>query len=250
MPLSLNMSVKILSDLHLEFIKAPAAVNAFIDGLIDERKVDVLIMAGDVAGHSGVAYALARFRERFDDVLYVPGNHEFYGTSFVNLRDTLAKIAAPGLHLLDNGVVEIQGHRFVGSTLWFPDDPLSAYYCSRLNDFHRIEDFAETVYEENRRSVEFLQKHVMKGDIVITHHLPSGQSVADRFRSNPLNRFFLCEMDELILDREPRLWIHGHSHDSCDYTLGTTRVICNPFGYPSIDENPGFNPGLVVAVED
>ena len=239
-------SLRIISDLHLEFLRSPGAVDSFIDRLVGENKGNALVLAGDVAGHSGLAYALARFCERFDDVIYVPGNHEFYGTNFAKLRDTLAKIAAPGLHILDNGVVEIHGRRFVGSTLWFPDDPLSPYYCSRLNDFHRIEDFAETVYEENRRSVEFLQKHVMKGDIVITHHLPSGFSVADRFRSSPLNRFFVCEMDALIVDREPRLWIHGHSHDSCDYMLGTTRVICNPFGYPAIDENPRFKRDMII----
>lgn len=29
------------------------------------------------------------------------------------------------------------------------------------------------------------------------------------------------------------LWIHGHSHDRCDYLLGKTRIIANPLGYPN-----------------
>ena len=46
---------------------------------------------------------------------------------------------------------------------------------------------------------------------------------------------------------QPRLWIHGHIHDSHDYTIGNTRVIANPRGY--IDElNPNFDPELVIEV--
>jgi len=33
-------------------------------------------------------------------------------------------------------------------------------------------------------------------------------------------------VNELTLGREPRLWIQGHSHDSREYMLETTRVIC------------------------
>jgi hypothetical protein len=27
------------------------------------------------------------------------------------------------------------------------------------------------------------------------------------------------------------LWIHGHTHTAFDYTVGNTRVVCNPRGY-------------------
>jgi len=45
---------------------------------------------------------------------------------------------------------------------------------------------------------------------------------------------------------QPDLWVHGHVHDSFDYRVGRTRVLCNPRGCG--DENRDFNPGLVVEV--
>lgn len=241
-----SFSVQILSDLHLEFLETPDAINTLIEGLIPKNEVDMMILAGDITSRSKLAMVLERLSKYFRNVLYIPGNHDFYGTSFSTFRNTTASINSPGVYVLDNSSVEIHGRCFVGSILWFRDDPLNPHYCSQLSDFHRIDNFTKLVYDENHRCEDFLRRHVKKGDIVITHHLPSERSVADRFKGSPLNRFFVCEMDDLILEREPLLWIHGHSHDSCDYMIGNTRIICNPFGYPSIDENPEFNPGFVV----
>ena len=50
----------------------------------------------------------------------------------------------------------------------------------------------------------------------------------------------------LIEERQPALWVHGHTHDSCDYRVGNTRVICNPRGYEN--ENGAFDPGQAVRV--
>jgi hypothetical protein len=46
--------------------------------------------------------------------------------------------------------------------------------------------------------------------------------------------------------RPPELFVHGHTHCSFDYRVGQTRVLCNPHGYG--DENPDFNPSLIVEV--
>jgi hypothetical protein len=45
----------------------------------------------------------------------------------------------------------------------------------------------------------------------------------------------------------------GHTHDSFDYMLGKSRVVCNPRGYPinrgtGEYENPKFNSQLIVEV--
>ena len=51
------------------------------------------------------------------------------------------------------------------------------------------------------------------------------------------------------------LWVHGHTHDSCDYEIRSdgghvTKVVCNRRGYSShrMTEKRRFNPGLVVVV--
>jgi hypothetical protein len=63
-------------------------------------------------------------------------------------------------------------------------------------------------------------------------------------------------LDDLLAHAQ--LWIHGHTHDSTDYVIQTgqttTRVVCNPRGYPLsaagvlVFENPGFKPGLIVEI--
>ena len=48
------------------------------------------------------------------------------------------------------------------------------------------------------------------------------------------------------------VWIMDHVHNSFDYTIGNTRVITNPMGYPCGPkrslENELFNPELLVEI--
>jgi DNA polymerase V len=93
-----------------------------------------------------------------------------------------------------------------------------------------------------------LERTVREGSIVVTHMLPSQRSIAPQFARSPLNPFFLCDVEELILERAPQLWVHGHTHVSCDYEIGRTRVVCNPFGYARVEENARFDEGKIVDV--
>jgi predicted phosphodiesterase len=61
--------------------------------------------------------------------------------------------------------------------------------------------------------------------------------------------FFVCDMAARVRERQPKLWIHGHSHDRCDYLLGRTRVVANPLGYPNeVKSLEAFEPAFHVAV--
>ena len=46
------------------------------------------------------------------------------------------------------------------------------------------------------------------------------------------NGAFASDLEPLIARHRPRLWIYGHIHWSVDTTLGATRVLANPGGYP------------------
>ena len=82
--------------------------------------------------------------------------------------------------------------------------------------------------------------------IIVTHHLPSVRSIPVRFSRSPLNPAFALDLEALITVYQPDLWIHGHTHDACDYRLGDTRVVCNPRGYPG--EQTGFDAALLIEV--
>jgi hypothetical protein len=74
-------------------------------------------------------------------------------------------------------------------------------------------------------------------EIVITHHAISERSVAERFQGSPLNAAFVSDLEAVAEQRQPALWIHGHTHYNIDYQLGHTRVVSCQRGYPG--ELPG-----------
>ena len=86
--------------------------------------------------------------------------------------------------------------------------------------------------------------------VVITHHAPSRGSIHPRFADSLLNACFVSAAERLVDGRRASLWIHGHTHDSFDYRLNGTRVLCNPRGYAKngVNENPLFDANLVAVV--
>jgi predicted phosphodiesterase len=242
------MKLQLISDLHFEFHADKGA--SFVNSLNPEG-VDVLVVAGDLAVGEQISDALGLICRRYKDahVVYVHGNHEFYMSDRRSvLRETRkARELNDNLHWLDGHTIEISGQRFLGTTLWFREDPKARPYEGHLNDFHVIRDFRAWVYEENRRARIFLEEDLREGDVVITHHLPVPEAIHPKYRGSPLNAFFLCDMSQLIADRKPKLWMHGHTHSSVDRTLESgTRVLCNPFGYVSHELNAEFQDSLVV----
>ena len=68
--------------------------------------------------------------------------------------------------------------------------------------------------------------------IVVTHHAPSMYSVAEQYKNDLLSAAFASNLNQFIIEHpQIRLWAHGHCHAPCDYILGETRIICEPFGY-------------------
>jgi Icc-related predicted phosphoesterase len=117
-----------------------------------------------------------------------------------------------------------------------------------LTDFSVIEDFESWVYRENLVAAEFFQHRVRPGDIVVSHNLPSYLCVSPRYRGDVVTPFFVSDMTPFIQERQPRLWLHGHTHDSRDVSIGKTRLICNPFGYSGSSINPSFNERFIIEV--
>jgi predicted phosphodiesterase len=241
--------VQLLSDLHFEF--HADAGRSFVASL-DPAGVDVLVLAGDIAVGPGIVDALSAFAARYaaSTVLYVHGNHEYYGSTREDVTRITRRAVRENRNVewLDGDVVVVEGVRFVGTTLWFPKPALVERLKGAMADFSEIRDFETWVYQENTRARRFLAAEVRHGDVVVTHHLPSWRSVSPRYTSHPLNPFFLCDMEDEILERRPALWLHGHTHDSVDATLGSTRILCNPFGYAGFETNPDFKDRLVVEI--
>ena len=244
------MRLHILSDLHLEVDPSfrPPATDA-----------DVLILDGDIApGTDG----LAAFADYGTPVIYVPGNHEFYHADVTAMTGHLKAYAADaGIHLLERDELVLDGVRFLGTTLWTdfalygPARQEVAFEQSKRTvlDFRRIRNrdrflTPEDTIDFHRDAVNWLSGRLATpfrgATVVITHHAPHPASVHPRWRDNPVNPAFVSDLTRLM--GTACLWIHGHTHDSFDYTVGATRVLCNPKGYR--DENRAFRPDLTVTV--
>lgn len=234
------MRAQVISDLHTEFYYG--APSGFLSTLPFADDLDFLILAGDiVASYQDVNQMHGVFdflSKKARWVIYITGNHEYYGSSFKKAHQLLLSVMPRNFHWLRNNLVEVEGVRFFGGTMWFGNpDQLNTFYKRDMNDFHEIEDLRNdggySVYVENDDFTHKAEGFIDKDTVVVTHHLPSNQSIAPQYKTSPLNRFFVSDQTKIIEEKQPRLWVHGHTHNSFDYSLGATRVVCNPYGYPS-----------------
>ena len=252
------MKIHILSDLHLGF-------SGFEQPRTD---ADVVVLAGDIARPR----AAAEWALGFDrPVLYVPGNHEFYGGTLQGTIDELSRLLA-GSHveLLDDTEVVMGGVRFLGSILWTDfrvcgegeaQAAAMAEAQRLMRDFSRIGNDATggpfTPQDAAARFAQhaaWLQSRLAAPHagptVVVTHHAPARGSIHPRFAGSLLSAGFVSDAERLLGADRVQLWIHGHTHDSFDYAVNGTRVVCNPRGYAKdgVPENARFDPQLIVEV--
>jgi predicted phosphodiesterase len=260
--------VLVLSDLHIEF--GPLAV--------PQIDVDLVILAGDIhVGPASPAWAEKLARRLGAPVVLVAGNHEHYGSARQakgGIERTIeayraASAASDGrLFVLERESVEVAGCTVVGATLWsdfalFGADRVAAAMqaaADEMNDFQLIAwrrgmRFAPAhARAEFERAEAFLESEIAKPRraplIVVTHHSPSFRSVPARFAKDLLSAAYSSHLDDLVERSGAAVWVHGHTHDSFDYTIGGTRVICNPRGYYGRELNRNFNPQLVIEIGD
>ncbi|AJD41704.1 phosphatase [Rhizobium sp. SEMIA 4085] len=255
------MKLWIISDIHLEFGEP------FLQTPRDD--VDVLVCAGDVLTKGLVPSLrwLADTIAREIPVIFVAGNHDFYGASIEeSIRDSREFAAGfSNVHFLENDAVEIGGVRFIGGTLWtdfrlFGRNPSvsMSYAESGMNDFKKIK-FSKAPYRKfkpihaYRKHIETrdfiaadLRKHTRPKSVVVTHHAPSPRAIALGFRHDPLSACYASDLEDLITEAGPTLWVHGHVHHRNDYIIGSTRVVSNSRGYPG--EATGFDPTFTIKI--
>jgi len=241
-----------ISDLHLEF---SSLSTTFPDA-------DLVILAGDIdMGLRGVEWACRTFPTT--PVIYVPGNHEFYRKAYPRLVEKMRAAATNStVNILDRDCLEIGGVTFLGCTLWSDyallGEPSAVMdHCARhLTDFQLIRISPkyyrmtpQTARSLNATAIAWLTDHLPRAQraVVVTHHAPSARSFgSEDYRHTPESAGFASNLDPLILQYRPELWIHGHIHSRADYLVGNTRVLCNPRGYP--DERNDFNPSLIIEI--
>lgn len=237
------MKIQIGSDLHLESLQE--AVKKRCPTLITPApEADLLVLAGDIhADCTGIEL----FKDWPVPVLYVPGNHEFYGVGWPGALEHMRRACeGTAITLLDKDEVVIDGVRFLGATLWtdfrinrgIPVETAMGAAQTQLLDYFRIKTQMGLLKARNTRDEHHNARSWLKRElktpfdgktVVITHHAPHPLSVHRRYVGEVLTGAFVSDLTELMFD--PDLWIHGHCHDGFDYRVGRCRVVSNPSGY-------------------
>jgi len=251
------MRIAVLSDLHLSVHGMPTPA----------PDCDLVVLAGDIAR----PFAAIEWARRFSTpVVYVPGNHEFYGGSIDGTIRELRELSInTNVHILERASLTFRGVRFLGCTLWSdfrlsPEEEDQQRWMQQavdmIWDFRRIKRSehcselltpAETrrLFDESVSWLNHMFATPFDGPtVVVTHFAPSRRSIHEKYADSPLNACFVSDLDERVQAWKPRLWIHGHTHDTHRYMLGGTEVVCNPRGYAKdgIPENRHFDASLTI----
>ena len=261
------MNILILSDLHLEF-------GQFEIPKIENEQETIVVLAGDIGlVKSEITYRdfINNTSDRFKKVIWILGNHEHYGCNFPSTYNKLwsATLDLENLYVLEKESVIFDNVAFICATLWTDFNNFNSVVMNEaamwMNDYTKIRtgpnnepwkrklnptDVAKDHIEAKKFIFSEIEKHKKENRkiVVVSHHLPSYLSISDKHKGQLLNGAYASELFDDIYDTEPDIWIHGHTHESFDYKINKTRVICNPRGYYGHDLNNKFDPTFMIKI--
>jgi predicted phosphodiesterase len=256
------MKIALCSDLHLEFGRI---------SLQNTENAEVLILSGDIIVAAdlrelGDATGLMvngqnksetyhkffqECSERFPNVIYIMGNHEYYHGDFATgldiIRERLSYLE--NVFVMERQTMVIGDVTFIAGTLWTDmnkEDPQTLYGIKGyMNDYRIIKDsraFTETevwMFNENNEPYTGKQKlpnkwtpeasvveHKLMLDtikatvesnpntkyVVVGHHAPSKLSTKPKYQKDVMvNGAYSSDLSEFILDH-PQIKVWTHGH--------------------------------------
>lgn len=225
------------SDLHIDH--SSYLMNSDIKG-------DLLILAGDIVSINKLEDSLNYFNaysmndhiidffndisQKFERIIYVAGNHEFYGSSLSDISRLKTIIKQwDNIIILDNETIEINGIKIYGGVMWTDidnGDPLSMIRAkSYMMDYRAISGLLpiDTIIEHEK----FLKNMPEDMDIIISHHAPSYGCISEKYQNNINNGLFCSEVDI----KGAKYWIYGHMHGGLSIDKDGCHILNNSRGY-------------------
>jgi predicted phosphodiesterase len=255
----------ILSDIHVELTRGwdlpPPG---------KRPRFDIMIIAGNLIPRMerGVRWLLERVTDR--PVLYVPGNHEAYGTDIDRTVEKARQAAAgTNVRILQNDTETMDDYLFAGATLWTDFELFGnrAYAMNRagdvMNDYLKIR---KRSYTERLRPIDTVTRHhesrefiartiretSARRKVVITHHGCVLQAIPKGKERDIISAAYVSDCPELLDGVD--MWVYGHTHESREFRVCETRIVSNAKGYgpwrpfESTWENESFNPNYIVEI--
>lgn len=237
------MKIYYSSDLHLEFEHIRTNFKKDLKSFQPEQN-SILILAGDINYLTNLKndILLKKYCQKFEQVFYVCGNHEFYDNSDASILLESFENDFDSFKLVNNCIKNINGIDFIFSSLFSNISSLNEYWISRgMNDFRNIKwkydvrfntehfnKIHEVCFDFVKKSVEQSSK-----SIIVSHHLPSDLLINPHFKGNTLNEAFGTDLTNFIVDNTNKIhsWIYGHNHFNQDLIIGNTNMLTNQRGY-------------------
>lgn len=222
--------IALVSDLHLDFWEyhyrqknpRPTINEMYIEilGKCFDHEPDLVVIAGDVSN----GYIETPFLHKLNldgrscMVMYVPGNHDYYGFS------------------LPQEIGYVQNEDIVGTTLWTNFSGavgIESIIYDRIADSAHIHNTSAIKVQQLANQSWDLIK-MLDREVIVTHWPPSQQSTAERYTGDMINPYFVNNFDNEIAygSMNSKLWLFGHVHHRHSYMLGDILCVCNPLGYP------------------
>jgi len=260
------MLIRVLSDVHLSHFRGKweKAIKLTVPPLDTDSKT-VLCIAGDLSsfGQRDWIQYLKRLSGRFKAVIYVPGNHDWYGNSY--FPNIPKHDIAENVYLLNKNHVIIDDTIFIGATLWTNfdyEDPLYMWHARKnMNDYNWIkkvgfdnfvniipEDTVKEFYESKDYIFKMISEFKQYKSVVVTHHVPTEKLVDEYYKGDILNHAYYSNLEGDIIQHEPNLWLCGHMHHRKGLEIGKTKLVLNPFGHLLYNEITDFDDRLVMEI--
>jgi len=268
------------SDFHLEQFSNQYMVNGQVDYKILDRilsniirpkskyrnvtRKPICIIAGDVTRitpfyvNSNLTiptdqiykYFLEWVSKRFQKVIVIAGNHEYYSEVVSGKPKNMIEIKQqirdwtkeyPKVVFLDDEVLVIDQIAIWGGTLWslLPDScrlALPIYVEDKMITTQQYND----LHKKSLASlIEAKYKYGDKTFVVVSHHAPTFQHFLPEYLTTSRRFLYATDLHHVMQDELVEYWIAGHTHQSTTLTINKTQFISNS-GPEKVEYNPEF----------
>lgn len=241
------IKIQIVSDIHLEYYTEYPGMYYFL-----KPSAPILILAGDICyyKHKNFIPFFEEVSQYFKYVIFVPGNHEYYTNSIIDLNFksfqavdyeiTMMLEHLPNVKFLQKQTFVLNNIKFLGTTLWYDTPPTDKRFdnivYTQSDKFilynNHMMPIPKEIYNINRSQYYWLSNELNHTNgyytIVITHYLPSKKCIADIFKQSNDNFLFYTECDNMF--QKVNNWVYGHTHIGKTQTIGKSIVLANPRG--------------------
>jgi predicted phosphohydrolase len=282
--------LRVYSDIHLDFdipcndkgrplVPYTRVEQVWAPSVLLQDSESILILAGDLwtdnlpfkVTADGRSW-ISNVAKRFEHVIVVLGNHDYWGLSLQSAVRKARKhcAALPNVTLLERDTLVHSGVKFLGGTLWtdFNRSPIIAEHIAKTmgNDFRHI-TYGDTRVRRRVRHTDFFDLHRQtakyiftncKADepgqkvVIVTHMTPHYESLDTARRADDTDYWYFSNLTESMQThcKDVCLWVHGHVHQPKRYNPAYGMwVMSNPRGYEVIDGNgEGYEPNNLLEI--